>query len=99
MVMACSPHIKPCFNRPEQKSPVRSGQILTESGKIGVAGRIARRGIGINVITFAVGMPKLNERPAYRLAVAVENTALEVGDNARRGGQVIIELYQVIVFV
>ena len=97
--MARAAIIKPSLDGAEFILSGRSSQKLTEPCEVGITGRIARRTGRIKIIALLVGVPKFDQRAAHGIPGAVQDAPADVGDNARRDGQVVIQLDQVIVFI
>src|SRR5438309_12094068 len=75
------------------------GQELAEPGEVCIAGGIAASAGIIEIVPFPVRVPKLYQRVLDRISAAVEDPPTDVGDDAARNRQVIVELNKVIVLV
>src|SRR5712692_7431399 len=97
--MAGASIVETGFDGAEPELPGRSRQKLPKPGEVNVARWIAGGRRGVKIIALTVRVPELDQRPANRIAAAVEHAPAEISDNARGDGQVIIQLHEVIVLV
>ena len=97
--MARAAIVETCLDGPKLILAGRTGEELAKTGKICVARWIARRARGIEVITFTIRMPKLDQRATDRIAIAVQDPAAQVRDDAVGDRSIIIQLHQVVVLI
>ncbi len=89
-------HVQARLDRAEFIRPIRSREELAKPRKVSIRGGIAGGARRVGVVAAVVRVPKLDESAADGAPVAVQDASADIGDNARSGCGVVIELHQVV---